>query len=101
MTDLEKRNILLASIAKAQDKEFTTEDIDSNQIAKSLLGLTASETDVETFESILNYIKKLPKYEELVKEARTQGLDIPAVAPIEQYQVGSIGWMRRIIDLIQ
>lgn len=101
MTDLEKRNILLASLAKAQDKEFTTEDIDSNQVAKSLLGLTASETDVETFESILNYIKKLPKYEELVKEARAQGLEIPAVEPIEQYQVGSIGWMRRIIDLIQ
>ena len=101
MTDLEKRNILLASIAKAQDKEFTVEDFDSNQVAKSLLGLTAAESDVETVDSILKYIKKLPKYEELVKEARSQGLDIPTVAPIEQFQVGSIGWMRRIIDLLQ
>lgn len=101
MTDLEKRNILLASIAKAQDKEFTFEDFDSNQIAKNLLGLTAAESDVETVDSILKYIKKLPKYEELVKEARSQGLDIPTMTPIEQFQVGSIGWMRKIIDLIQ
>ncbi len=101
MTDLERRNILLASIAKAQDKELALEDCDNNQIAKSLLGLTASESDVETFESILNFIKKLPKYEQLVKEAREQGLEIPNVPSIEQYQVGSIGWMRRIIDLVQ
>lgn len=97
---LKNKNILLASIAKAQSKEFNVESSDYNQIAKDLLGLTATEKDTETVESILNYIKKLPKYEELVKEAREQGLDIPCVEPIEKFQTGSIGWMRRMIDLI-
>ena len=100
MTDQEKRNILLASIAAAQGKDFTAESADFHQVAKSLLGLTATEQDTETVESILNYIKKLPKYEELVKEAREQGLDLPKVEPIETFQTGSIGWMRRMIDLI-
>ena len=100
MTDQQKRNILLASIAAAQGKEFAAESADFHQVAKSLLGLTATEQDTKTVESILNYIKKLPKYEELVKEAREQGLDLPKVEPIETFQTGSIGWMRRMIDLI-
>ena len=50
MTDQEKRNILLASIAAAQGKEFTAESADFHQVAKSLLGLTATEQDTETVE---------------------------------------------------
>jgi hypothetical protein len=100
MTEQQQRDILLASIAKAQEKEYTVESTDYRQVAKDLLGLTATEKDTATVESILNYIKKLPKYEELVKEARVQGMSIPAVEAVETFKTGSIGWMRRMINLI-
>jgi hypothetical protein len=102
MIDLKEtqRHVLLASIAKARELEYNAESTDYNQTAKELLGVTATATDTESVESILNFIKKLPKYEDLVKEAREQGMDIPKVESIEVYQTGTIGWMRRMLDII-
>jgi len=102
MIDLKEtqRHVLLASIAKARELEYNAESTDHNQTAKELLGVTATAKDTESVEDILNFIKKLPKYEDLVKEARDQGMDIPKVESIEVYQTGSIGWMRRMLDII-
>lgn len=95
-----QRHVLLASIAKARELEYNAESTDYNQTAKELLGVTATAKDTESVEDILNFIKKLPKYEDLVKEAREQGMDIPKVESIEVYKTGSIGWMRRMLDII-
>jgi len=95
-----QRHVLLASIAKARELEYNAENTDYNQTAKELLGVTATAKDTESVEDILNFIKKLPKYEDLVKEAREQGMDIPKVDNIEVYQTGTIGWMRRMLDII-
>jgi hypothetical protein len=53
-----------------------------------------------TVESIVSFIKKLPRYEELVESARLAGLDLPRADTIETYQPGTIGWMRRLINLV-
>ena len=102
MTNLKEtqRHVLLASIAKARELEYNAESTDYNKTAKELLGVTATAKDTESVEDILNFIKKLPKYEDYVKEAREQGMDIPKVESIEVYQTGSIGWMRRMLDII-
>ena len=69
MTNLKEtqRHVLLASIAKARELEYNVEGIDYNQTAKELLGVTATAKDTESVESIVDFIKKLPKYEDLVK----------------------------------
>lgn len=95
-----QRQVLLASIAKAREIEYNAEGINYNQTAKELLGVTATAKDTESVEDILNFIKKLPKYEDLVKEARAQGLDLPKFETVEVYKTGSIGWMRRMLDII-
>ena len=95
-----QRHLLLASIAKARELKYNAESTDYNQTAKELLGVTATAKDTESVEDILNFIKKLPKYEDLVKEAREQGMDIPKVENVEVYQTGTIGWMRRMLDII-
>lgn len=102
MTNLKQmhRYVLLASIAKARELHYSAESTDHNKTAKELLGVTATVADTESVESILNFIKKLPKYEDLVKEAREQGMDIPKVSIVEVYQTGTIGWMRRMLDII-
>jgi hypothetical protein len=78
---------------------------DWNQIAKELLGQTATVKDIKSVDSILNYIKKLPNYEELVSAAREtlgkQGIELPKNEAFESFQPGSIGWMRRIIDIVK
>ena len=99
MTNL-NRDILLSSIAKARELEYNAESTDFNTTAKELLGVTATAKDTDTVESILSFIKKLPKYEDYVKDAREKGMDIPKVESIEVYRTGSIGWMRRMLDII-
>lgn len=94
------RHVLLASIAKARELEYNAESTDHNKTAKELLGVTANAADTESVDSILNFIKKLPKYEAYVKEAREQGMDIAKVESVEVYQTGTIGWMRRMLDII-
>ena len=115
----EHRHILLSSIARARGLKYspkfglvdpeTNEPVpggdDWNTIAKQLLGQTATVKDIRNVDSVLNYIKKLPNYEELVAAAREtlgkQGIELPKVEAIESYQPGSIGWMRKMIDIVK
>lgn len=110
------RHILLSSIASAQGMKWspntglldraTNELItdDPNQIAKTLLGQTATAKDVSTFKAVVDYVRKLPKYEELVADARETlakaGIELPKAGAVESFQPGSIGWMRSLIDIV-
>jgi hypothetical protein len=113
----EHRHILLSSIARARGLKYspkfglvdpeTNEPIaggdDWNKIAKELLGQTATVKDIRSVDSVINYIKKLPNYEELVAAAREtlgkQGVELPENTYIETFQPGSIGWMRQMIEI--
>lgn len=115
----EHRHILLSSIARAKGLKYspkfglvdpeTNEPIkdgdDWNNIAKQLLGQTATVKDIRSVENIISYIKKLPNYEELIAAAQEtlgkQGVELPKKEAIENYQPGSIGWMRKIIDIVK
>ena len=99
-TEIENKQTLLASIAKARDLELAESWEDTDQRAKEYLGQTAVAKDLATVESIVDFIKKLPRYEELVESARAAGMDLPRADTIETYQPGSIGWMRRLINLV-
>lgn len=87
--------------AVLESADFTTDD--RHIIAKHLLGLTATLEDLSTIDSILNYIKKLPNYDQLVSEAREylekEGITLPNPSVIETFQPGTIGWMRQLIDI--
>lgn len=111
----EHRHILLSSIARARGFKYsyknglvdpeteTTITKDPNKMAKDLLGQTATSNDIKSVESILNYIKKLPNYEELIAAAKDtlgkQGVALPENKKIETFQPGTIGWMRQLIDI--
>jgi hypothetical protein len=111
------RHVLLASIAKTKDMKWsannglidreTNEVItkDPNQIAKTLLGQTATPSTIDSVEGIIGYIKKLPNYEELVADAREtmakDGIELPKSGQVESFQTGTIGWMRQMIDIIR
>lgn len=111
----EHRHILLSSIARARGLKYsyknglmnpeTDETItkDPNKMAKDLLGQTATANDIKSVESIIEYVKKLPNYEELVSAAREtldkQGVTLPENGTIEVFQPGSIGWMRQMIEI--
>jgi hypothetical protein len=88
-----------------QTDELLPNGNDWNQIAKQLLGLTATTKDIRSVENILSYIKKLPNYDELVAGAREtlgkQGIELPRANQIESYQPGTIGWMRQLIDIVK
>ena len=115
----EHRHIVLSSIARARGMKYSpkhgllnpqTDELlpngnDWNQIAKELLGQTATTKDIRSVENILNYIKKLPNYEELVAAAREtlgrQGIELPKANQVESYHPGTIGWMRQLIDIVK
>ena len=97
---IENKQTLLASIAKARDLELTENWQDTDQLAKEYLGQTAVAKDLATVESIVDFIKKLPKYEELIESARAAGMDLPLADTIETYTPGTIGWMRKLINLV-
>jgi hypothetical protein len=115
----EHRHILLSSIARARGMKYSpkhgllnpqTDELlpngnDWNQIAKELLGQTATIKDIKSVDTVLNYIKKLPNYEELVAGAREtlgkQGIELPKANQVESYQPGTIGWMRQLIDIVK
>ena len=115
----EHRHILLSSIARVRGMKYspkfglmnaeTDETIpggdDWNVIAKQLLGQTAKIKDIRSVESIIAYIRKLPNYEELVSAAREtlgrSGIELPKNEALESYQPGSIGWMRRMINIVK
>jgi len=115
----EHRHIVLSSIARARGLKYspkhglvdpeTNEPIeggaDWNTIAKKLLGQTATVKDIKSVDGIINYIKKLPNYEELIAAAReTLGrydIELPQKEAFESFQPGSIGWMRQMIDIVK
>lgn len=115
----EHRHILLSSIARARGLKYspkfglvdpeTNEPItggdDWNKIAKDLLGQTATVKDIRSVESIINYIKKLPNYEELIVAAKDtlgkQGVELPQKEALEHYTPNSPAWMRKIIDIVK
>jgi hypothetical protein len=111
------RHILLSSIAKTKGmkwsaneglKDRETNELvsqDPNQIAKTLLGQTATPSTLESVESIVNFIKKLPNYEELVADAvesfARDGLELPDNKKVETYQADHNAWMRKLIDIVK
>jgi hypothetical protein len=115
----EHRHIVLSSIARARGMKYSpksglvdpeTNDPlpggdDWNAIAKQLLGQTATIKDIRSVDSIINYIKKLPNYEELVAAAREtlgrSNIELPQKEAFESYQPGTIGWMRQMIEIVK
>lgn len=114
----EHRHIILASLARARGLKYsyknglvdpeTNQTVDNgkdfNFIAKTLLGQTATAKTLRSAESIIEFAKKLPNYEELVAAAREtlgkQGIELPKADQIESYQPGSAGWFRSVINKI-
>lgn len=108
------RHIILASIAKAKGMKWsfqnglvnreTNEVItkDPNEIAKKVLGLSATAKNLEDPEAILDYVSKLPNYEELIADAREtlskEGVELPKPAQIESYQTGTPAWFRKMME---
>ena len=79
---------------------------DWNQIAKQLLGQTATVKDIRSVDTILNYIKKLPNYEELVAGAREtlgkQGITLPEnTISFESAMTGTPAWFRKMMEQIK
>ena len=113
----EHRHILLSSIARARGFKYSyknglvdpeTDEVitkDPNKMAKDLLGQTATANDIKSVESIINYVKKLPNYDELVAAAREtlgkQGVELPESRRLEHYTPNSPSWMRQIMDMIK
>ena len=115
----EHRHILLSSIARARGLKYspkfglvdpeTSEPVsggdDWNTIAKQLLGQTATTKDIRSVEAIINYIKKLPNYEELVAAAQEtlgrSGIELPKKEALEHYTPNSPSWMRKIMDMVR
>ena len=113
----EHKHILLASIARAKGFKYsyknglmdptTNETItkDPNQMAKMLLGQMASAKDLTSVERIINVVKKLPNYEELVGAAKEtlskSGVELPKLEAVESYQPGSSSWFRKIIEIVK
>ena len=111
------RHIILASIAKSKGMKWsfqnglmnreTNEVItkDPNEIAKNLLGQTATAKNLEDPESIIDYIIKLPNYEELVADAREtlskDGVELPKAGTVESYQPGTSAWFRKMIEVVK
>jgi len=109
------RHIILSSIANARGLKWsfqnglmnreTNEVItkDPNEIAKKLLGQTASPKDLIDPESIIDYIIKLPNYEDLIGKARTdlekEGVQLPKAGTVESFQPGTSAWFRKMIEI--
>jgi len=115
----EHRHMLLSSIARARGYKYsfknglmdpeTNETLpngkDFNFIAKTLLGQTATVRDTKSVEAILDFIKKLPNYDELVANAREalgkQGVELPEqYVKIESQQIGTPSWFRRMMNSV-
>jgi len=100
------RNLLLASVAKAQNMKMspkfglldraTNELItyEPNEVAVKLLGQGHTAKDLTTVESIIKAIKDRPEFEQLVKDAKEafekENLVLPESAPLP----GTGAWFR-------
>jgi hypothetical protein len=78
---------------------------DPNEIAKKLLGQTATPKDLQDPEAIIDYIIKLPNYEELIADARQslekEGVKLPVAGKVESFQPGSGAWFRKMIEIVK
>jgi hypothetical protein len=93
-------------LLNATTDELLPNGNDWNQIAKVLLGQTATVKDIKSVDAILNYIKKLPNYEELVKGARDtlgkQGISLPEnVISFESAMTGTPAWFRKMMEQVK
>jgi hypothetical protein len=111
------RHIILSSIANARGLKWSfqnglvnreTNEIiskDPNEIAKKLLGQTATPKDLQDPEAIIDYIIKLPNYEELIAKAREnlekEGIQLPQAGTVESYQPGTGAWFRKMIEIVK
>ena len=111
------RHVILASIAKTKGMKWsfqnglmnrdTNEVItkDPNEIAKKLLGQTATPKNLQDPEAIIDYIIKLPNYEELIADARTtlarDGVELPVSGQVESYTPGTNAWFRKMIEIVR
>jgi hypothetical protein len=111
------RHMILSSIAKAKGMKWSfqnglmnreTNEVvtkDPNEIAKMLLGQTASPKNLQDPEAIIDYIIKLPNYEELVADARESlakdGVELPKAGKVESFTPGSGAWFRKMIEVIK
>ena len=106
------RTLLISTIAEAKGYHYNNGLVDKennqvvaiteHEIAKVLLGQMTTEKDLQTVESILSVILKLPNYESLIESSRdsleSAGYLVPKAAEIESYQTGTPGWFRRMMD---
>ena len=111
------RHMILSSIAKARGMKWSfqnglmnreTNEVvtrDPNEIAKKLLGQTATAKELADPEAIIDYIIKLPNYEELVADARESlakdGVELPKAGQVESFVPGTSAWFRRIIETVK
>jgi len=111
------RHVIMASIAKTKGMKWsfqnglinrdTNEVItkDPNEIAKKLLGQTATPKDLADPEAIIDFIIKLPNYEELVADARgtlsKDGVELPKAGQVESFMPGSSAWFRKMIEVVR
>jgi hypothetical protein len=96
-TEPTPRDILLVHLAEQKDIEFKMEDLesDANTVAKQILGQMATSKDLETVESIVRIISKLPNYDKLVEGVKEQ-VDLPDT---EAFIAGSAAWFRRLMGI--
>ena len=108
------RMMVLASVARGRNLKFSPKfgvvdpnngdavvADDWNEIAKILLGTTATEKDTRTVESIIAYIKKLPEYEDLVKAARDSLAKDNKTLPESTVESLADKQLRRIKELLK
>jgi hypothetical protein len=111
------RHVILSSIARQRGMKWSPNSglmsgdgaelisKDGNEIAKKLLGQTATVKDLQDPESVIDYIIKLPNYEELVADAREtlgrEGVKLPIAGKVESFTPGSGAWFRKMIEVIK
>jgi hypothetical protein len=111
------RHIILSSIARSRGMKWSANNglmsgdgkelvsKDGNEIAKKLLGQTATIKDLQDPEAVIDYIIKLPNYEELIADAREtlgrEGVQLPKAGKVESYTPGTNAWFRRMIEVIK
>lgn len=92
-----ERDLLLVHLAAQKELELDPDKIkaDPHWVAKHLLGQMAESKDIETVDSIVRIISKLPNYHALVEGVRDQ----IALPDPESFIVGSAAWFRRMMDM--
>ena len=70
-----------------------------------MLGQTATPKNLEDPEAIIDFIIKLPNYEELIADAREtlskEGVQLPEAGKVESYTPGSGAWFRKMIEIVK